>query len=101
MTDAMFQAAGYGILTEDVPNQKITSTRKTYTPVAYGSKTKTPSRTKVSIYADEFSALYLAFRKVGHFCSGNNKSNHQNDGRRISKTVLPEQYDSTIMNEPI
>ena len=29
MTDASFQAAGYAVLTEDDPNQKYTSTRKT------------------------------------------------------------------------
>ena len=29
ITDASFQAAGYAVLTEDDPNQKYTSTRKT------------------------------------------------------------------------
>ena len=38
MTDASFQAAGYAVLIEDDPNQKYTSTRKTYAPTAYGSK---------------------------------------------------------------
>ena len=37
-TDASFQAAGYAVLIEDNPNQKYTSTRKTYAPIAYGSK---------------------------------------------------------------
>ena len=39
MTDASFRAAGYAVLIEDDPNQKYTSTRKTYAPIAYGSKT--------------------------------------------------------------
>ena len=39
MTDASFQAAGYAVLIEDDPNQKYTSTRKTYAPIAHGSKT--------------------------------------------------------------
>ena len=43
MTDASFTAAGYAILTEDDPNQKYTSVRKSYAPIAYGSKTFTPS----------------------------------------------------------
>ena len=43
MTDASFQAAGYAVLIEDDPNQKYTSTRKTYAPIAYGSKTYSPS----------------------------------------------------------
>ena len=43
-TDESFQAAGYAVLTEDEPNQKFTLTRKTYAPVAYGSKTFTPHK---------------------------------------------------------
>ena len=36
MTDASFQAAGFAVLIEDDPNQKCTTTRKTYAPIAYG-----------------------------------------------------------------
>ena len=39
MTDVSFQAAGYAVLIEDDPNQKYTSTSKTYAHIAYGSKT--------------------------------------------------------------
>ena len=49
MTDANFQAAGYSVFTEDEPNQKFTPTRKTHAPVAYSSKTFTPSQIKMSI----------------------------------------------------
>ena len=66
MTDASFQAAGYAMLIEDDPNQKYTSTRETYAPIAYGSKTYTPSQIKMSFYAQEFSAIYLAFKEFGH-----------------------------------
>ena len=55
MTDASFQAAGYAVLIEDDPNQKYTSTRKTYAPIAYGSKTYSPSQIKISIYANDFT----------------------------------------------
>ena len=34
MTDAIFQAAGSAVLIEDDPNQKNTSTRKTYALIA-------------------------------------------------------------------
>ena len=51
MTDASLQAAGYAVLIEDDPNQKYTSTRTTYAPIAYGSKTYSPSQIKMSIYA--------------------------------------------------
>ena len=36
MTDASFTAAGYAILTEDDPNQKYSSVKKSYAPIAYG-----------------------------------------------------------------
>ena len=56
-TDASFQAAGYAVLIEDDPNQKYTSTRKTYAPIAHGSKTYSPTQIKMSIYAKEFLTI--------------------------------------------
>ena len=73
MTDASFQAAGYAVLTEDDPNQKYTSTRKTYAPIAYGSKTYSPSQIKMSINAKEFLAIYMAFKEFGHIFWGATK----------------------------
>ena len=73
MTDASFQAAGYAVLIEDDPNQKYTSTRKTYAPIAYGSKTNSPSQIKMSIYAKEILAIYLAFKDTGHIFWGSTK----------------------------
>ena len=70
MTDASFAAAGYAILIVDDPNQKFTSPRKSYAPVAYGSKTFTPAQLKMSIYAKEFLAIYFAFKKFGHIFWG-------------------------------
>ena len=73
MTDASFQAAGYAVLIEDDPNQKYTSTRKTYAPIAYGSKTYSPSQIKMFIYAKEFLAIYMAFKEFGHIFWGATK----------------------------
>ena len=73
MTDASFQAAGYAVLIEDDPKQKYTSTRKTYAPVAYGSKTYSSSQIKMSIYAKEFLAIYMAFKEFGHIFWGASK----------------------------
>ena len=42
MTDASFHAAGNAVLLADDANQKYTSTRKTYAPIADGSKTYHP-----------------------------------------------------------
>ena len=73
MTDASFQAAGYAVLIEDDPNQKYTSTRKFYAPIAYGSKIYSPSQTKMSIYAKEFLAIYMAYKEFGHVFWGATK----------------------------
>ena len=70
MTDASFTAAGYAILTEDDPNQKYTSVRKSYASIACGSKTFTPSQLKMLIYAKEFLAIYYAFKEFGHIFWG-------------------------------
>ena len=67
MTDASFGAAGYAVLIEDDPNQKFTSLRKMYAPVAYGSKTFTPAQIKMSIYAKKISCnFYFALKEFGH-----------------------------------
>ena len=73
MTDASFQAAGYAVLIEDDPNQQYTSTRKTYAPIAYGSKTYLPSQIKMFIHAKEFLAIYMAFKDIGHVFWGATK----------------------------
>ena len=48
------------------PDQKIQSKRKTYTTVAFGSKTFSPAHFKMSIYSEEFLAIYMAFFKFAH-----------------------------------
>ena len=70
MTDASFTAAGYAIMIEDDPDQKLQSRRKTYAPIAFGSKTFNPTQLKMSIYAKEFLALYFAFSEIGHLIWG-------------------------------
>ena len=64
MTDASFTAAGYAVLIEDDPLEKYTSTRKAYAPVAYGSKTFSPTQLKMSIYAKEFLAFSLLLNNL-------------------------------------
>ena len=52
---------------EDNPNQKIQSKRKTYAPVAFGSKVSSPAQVKLSIYSkDWYLAIYLAFLEFAH-----------------------------------
>ena len=61
MTDASFRSAGYALMVEDNPNQKIKSKRKTYATVAFGSKVFSPAQLKMSIHSKEFLATYMAF----------------------------------------
>ena len=70
MSDATFTAAGYAIMIEDDPNQKLQSKRKTYASIAFGSKTFNPTQTKLSIYAKEFLSFYCAFVEFGHLMWG-------------------------------
>ena len=73
MTDVSFQAAGYAVLMGDDPNQKYTSTRKTYAPITFGSKAYSPSQIKMSIYAKSFLAIYMTFKKFGQIFWGATK----------------------------
>ena len=61
------------MLIEDDSNQKNTSTRKTYAPIAYGSKTYSSSQIKMSIYAKKFLGIYMAYKKFGHIFWGATK----------------------------
>ena len=40
MTNASFRSAGYALMVEDNPDQETQSKRKTYKPVALGSKSQ-------------------------------------------------------------
>ena len=48
MTDASVSAAGYAVLIEDDTMEKHSSTQKTFAPVAYRSKTFSPTQLKMS-----------------------------------------------------
>ena len=65
-TDASFRSAGYALMIEDNPDQKIQSKGKTYAPVAFGSKIFSPAQLKMSIYSKEFLAIYMAFLEFAH-----------------------------------
>ena len=66
MRDASFKSAGYALMIEDNPDQKIQSKRKTYAPVAFGSKIFSPAQLKMSIYSKEILAIYMAFLEFAH-----------------------------------
>ena len=74
MTDASFRSAGYALMIEDNPDQKIQSKRKNYAPVAFGSKTFSHAQLKMSIYSKEFLAIYMAFLEFAHILWGTTKA---------------------------
>ena len=65
-TDASFKSAGYALMIEDNPDQKIQSKRKTYAPVAFGSKNFSPAQLNMYIYSKEFLEIYMAFPEFAH-----------------------------------
>ena len=67
MTDAHFRSAGYALMIEDNPDQRIQSKRKTYAPVPFGSKFFSHAQLKMSIYSKEIWAIYMAFLEFAHF----------------------------------
>ena len=66
MTDASFRASGYALMIEENDDKKLLSKRKTFAPVAFGSRVFSPSQMKMSIYCKEFLAIYHAFLEYSH-----------------------------------
>ena len=66
MTDASFRASGYALMIEENDDKKLLSKRKTFAPVAFGSRVFSPSQLKMSIYCEEFLAIYHAFLEYSH-----------------------------------
>ena len=54
MTDASFRASGYALMIEENDERKILSKRKTFAPVAFGSRVFSPAQLRMSIYCKEF-----------------------------------------------
>ena len=66
MTDASFRASGYALMIEENDERKMLSKRKTFAPVAFGSRIFSPAQVKMSIYCKEFLAIYHAFLEYSH-----------------------------------
>ena len=65
MTDASFRS-GYALMIEENDDKKLLSKRKTFAPVAFGSRVFSPSQLKMSIHCKEFLAIYHAFLEYSH-----------------------------------
>ena len=98
MTDASFSTAGYAFLLEEEPLEKYTSTRKAFSPVAYGSKTFSPVQLKMSIYAKEFSTILLAFKLFGHTFWGTTKQVIVLTHKSVTRFFQPKIVPPTLWN---
>ena len=77
MTDASFRSAGYALMIQDDPDQKIQSKRKTYAPVAFGSKVFSSRSLRCQFTRKNFWQSTWHFLNLHTFCG-----KHQN--RRLS-----------------
>ena len=73
MTDASFRRSRYALMIEDNPDQKIQSKRKTYAPVAFGSKLFPPHSLRCQFTRRNFWQSTWHFLNLRTFCG-----KHQN-----------------------
>ena len=67
MTKWCFRSTGYSLMIENNTDHEIQLKRKTFYPVAFGSKRISPAQLKMSICSKDFSAIYIAFHDLAHF----------------------------------
>ena len=66
MTDASFRASGYALMIEENDERKLLFKKKSFAPVAFGSRVFSPAQLKMPIYCKEFLAIYHAFLEYSH-----------------------------------
>ena len=67
MTDASYKVAGYALMIGDTPDQNIQSKRKTFTPVAFGSKIFSASNSKCPYIQKNFWQITWNFLSLHTF----------------------------------
>ena len=83
MTDANFKNAGYALMIEEKnADEKLTSLKKTYAPVAFSSKTFSPSQIKMSIYARVRGHIICIYGVQPHSL-GIDKAGNCTDGQQV------------------
>ena len=65
MADASFRASGYALMIEE-NDERILFSKKTFAPVAFGSRVFSPAQLKMSIYCKKFLAIYHASLEYSH-----------------------------------
>ena len=99
MTDASFRSAGYALMIEDNPDQKRQSKRKTYAPVAFGSKIFSPAQLKMSIYSKEFLAKYMPFQEFAHIlCEATKPTIVLTDNKSVTRFLQTKAIPPALWN---
>ena len=99
MTVASFRSAGYALMIEDNPDQKIQSKRKTYAPVAFGSKVFSPAQLKMLFYSKEFLAIYMAFLEFAHILWETSKpTNILTDNKSVTRFFQTKAIPPSLWN---
>ena len=81
MTDASFRASGYCLIIGEENDKKHNSKKKTFAPVAFGSKVFSPAQLKMSIYCKEFWQPTTPSWNTAIFV-GNNPTNSCDDRQK-------------------
>ena len=99
MTDASFRSAGYALMIEDNPNQRIQSKRKILRTCRLWVKNFFACTTED---VDLLKRVPGNFHGIPRVCThplGNNETNNCLDRQQICHTILPDQGHSTILVE--
>ena len=73
LCDASYYGAGFVLMIEDYVKDQKAKERKTYAPVAFGTKLFNEAQLKFSTYYKEFLGLYFALDHFSHFIWGTEK----------------------------
>ena len=101
--DAIFRSAGFALMIEENPDQKVQPIRKTFVPVGFGSKTFSPAQLKVSIHPIEDLAIYMAFLEW-HFymaqiqCEATKPTIVLTDGKSVTRFFQTEAISPSLSN---
>ena len=98
MCDASHHAADYVLLTEDyvTVNEKQ---KKTFAPVAFGSKGFGPGQMSLQMYSKEFLAMYYAFEEFYHIMWGVTKPNIvMTDNKAVTRFFQAKRIHPSLWN---
>ena len=98
-TDASLRSAGFALVIEDNPDQKIQSKRNTYAPEAFGSSFSS-AQLKMSRYSKRTLVYLPGTSRVCTQFVGSNKTNNFSDRQQIRHKFFPNEssFAKTVKN---